>query len=162
LDIKFSRALYDFTVHYKLIYYPSKVIEFISDTIGLPIIFIAYAYAQNSAPITFASYVLLLMLLAEFFVKKLFKRKRPAWTITLGFAFPSSHSLISGICFVVLLAMPVPYNLFFLGFLLLIPLNRIMLGHHYIADVLMGILLGILSGIAWITSMPLILHAALP
>ncbi|WKZ30552.1 MAG: phosphatase PAP2 family protein [Candidatus Dojkabacteria bacterium] len=162
MDVKFSRALYDFTVHYKLIYYPSKVIEFISDTIGLPILFILYAQAGAPAPITFATYVLFFMLIAELFVKRLFKRKRPEWTFMLGFAFPSSHSLLATICFTVLLFVPIPLKPLFLGFLFLIPLNRIMLGHHYIADVIMGVMLGALAGILWLLGLPLMLHFMLP
>lgn len=150
LDVKISKAIYDFSVHYKLIYYISKAIEFASDTFAMPVFFLIYGLAKTPSPISYICYVVFFMLFTEFVVKRIFHRKRPAWTVKIGFAFPSSHSLIAALLFTTVLLMPIPYKPVLMVMLALIPPNRIMLGHHYIADVSIGILAGTFFGLLWV------------
>lgn len=150
LDVKISKAIYDFSVHYKLIYYVSKAIEFASDTFAMPIFFLAYGLSSAPSPISYICYVVFFMLFTEFVIKRIFHRKRPIWTVKIGFAFPSSHSLIAAILITTAIFMPIPYKGAIILATALIPPNRIMLGHHYIADVTIGILGGVFIGLVWV------------
>lgn len=151
VDVNISYQLYDITQKYRLFYFFSKVIEFLSDTIALPLFFLLYSIEGNPSPFTFTAFAMSCVLFGEFILKKVFHRKRPIWgKNSNGYAFPSSHSLAAGIIVGILIALPLQSTPPFLLFALLVPLNRIMLGHHYVIDVLMGFSIGISITAIWL------------
>jgi membrane-associated phospholipid phosphatase len=154
-DVQLSKSIYDFNNHYKVIYYASKALEFMSDTIALPIFYLLYGLAKSPLPVIFVVFTLFFIVFAEFGVKGVFQRKRPVWTLKLGFAFPSSHAFASGVAFGTVLLFRVEYAAFVIPFALVIPLTRILLGYHYIADVIIGFTLGMLIPLLWLASIGL-------
>jgi len=158
-DVSVSRWLYDITQKYRLFYYLSKGIEFLSDTIALPLFFLLYSIQNNPSPFSFTAFAMSCILFCEFILKRVFHRKRPIWGNNgNGYAFPSSHSIAAAVCMGIMFALPIPGALAIFSFALLIPLNRIMLGHHYIADVIFGLSIGFAISAVWIFGlMPLAL-----
>jgi len=90
------------------------------------------------------------MLFQEYSIKNFFHRKRPKTSgKTKGLSFPSSHAFASGFAIVISLAFSFPYSIAIIIFSLLNALNRIIIGVHYVFDVLVGLSLGFLAGGLW-------------
>ncbi len=83
-----------------------------------------------------ASYVLSLIL------KYLIGRPRP-FDFLEGYAFPSSHATIYFFIFAFMADRNEKYKWWFLGIAVLVGLSRLLLGVHYLSDVIGGALLGI-------------------
>lgn len=80
-------------------------------------------------------------------IKNLVKRQRPLYELYDGYSFPSGHSLVVTIFFLSLIFIinkkKILETLSSIC-LFIVPVSRIMLGAHYITDVLAGVLLGII------------------
>ena len=95
--------------------------------------------------------------LNELFTKKIFMRQRPSLLKNSkihktkkikGLSFPSGHALNSGIIAILALYyLPFALAIIVVIFSLLVAFSRVVLGFHYLFDVIVGFILGILSGI---------------
>ena len=93
------------------------------------------------------------------YLKGQFQRKRPEYVDWPDFSFPSGHAFGSALVYGLVAFMLVriwagsrlrlPLACCAIGFVLLIGLSRIMLGVHYMSDVLAGLSLGMAWGAAW-------------
>jgi undecaprenyl-diphosphatase len=102
-----------------------------------------------------------------YFVKQLIGRERPCavephcWATLLPpdrFSFPSGHTIMA-------FSIAVPIGLFYPSILLLlifcatsVAASRVMLGLHYLTDVLAGMALGIAIGLLMFNTIPAVIH----
>ncbi len=93
---------------------------------------------------------LIIGIIIEFGVKKIFKRDRPEFSklYKKTYSFPSSHSLVTGAWMTLVILgdfnLILDVSILFTGFY--ICLSRSVFGHHYISDILGGLIGGILIG----------------
>ena len=96
---------------------------------------------------------MLLWIIVEFGIKKIFKRERPykkdgEWGPHLpieGYSFPSSHATLLG--YLATFIFLKTKAIFLPSLLVFGAINRIFLNYHYISDVLVGLVLGFTAAI---------------
>lgn len=132
-----------------------KAFALFTDGPALPLFIFIYGYTHQVAPLTYVAYILFFILVHEFTIKRIFRRHRPdtAGTKT-GFSFPSSHSFTSGIIIVTCLFFPLPYAWLIILAALFNMINRVLVGVHYLSDVVVGWFLGTLVGLGWVLLLP--------
>ena len=94
---------------------------------------------------------LLLTAVAVAIVKAVVKRERPSQgRLSLGsdkYAFPSGHAARAGAVAVILAAVFTPFTILFVLWAAGLALARVVLARHYLTDVLIGLLLGVILAI---------------
>jgi membrane-associated phospholipid phosphatase len=154
-DVYYSNKVYTLVQEYTPLRIVSKAIGLISDGPALPMFLLLYWYAKLPSAILFAIYTISWMLIHEFIIKAIFKRKRP-YTAgkQRGLSFPSSHSFASGYIFTLCAFLPLPFKPFLILFSIINATNRPALGVHYIADVVAGLTLGAIVAFGWVVILP--------
>jgi membrane-associated phospholipid phosphatase len=136
--------------HFPWMEWPMKIITFFGDSL-VYIILVAIAfwvYKKREAII--AMYVLLTTTFLNFFLKVLIQKPRPDTAIRLleveGFSTPSGHAQGSSTFYGWLMLKAKRLWAYIIApiLVLLICLSRVFLGVHYLGDVLLGVLLGII------------------
>lgn len=151
LDIKLTQKIYRTTKQYRALLFASKVIKVISNGPALPLFILLYGLGNNEGTLSFVVYVIFLVMFHEFTIKGFFHRERPNTAGNqVGLSFPSSHSFASGIIMIITIFFDIPFKAAIIIFTLLNAINRPAIGVHYVADVIAGLTLGILSGGGWI------------
>jgi YegS/Rv2252/BmrU family lipid kinase len=154
---------------------PLRVVEDVFDTLGLTVMTAVLVVAMwvkgHRRAAVFAAAVMLAALVTRTVVKALVSRERPGWQLTEDLlstkAFPSGHAAgvtaFAGILAVLVAMLVRRGNLrraAYAGLLLLVVivgLDRILLGRHYPSDVIGGALLGaglVLLGLAVYSPLP--------
>lgn len=126
-----------------------KVLDLLTIGYGvIPIILIEELFTEKRLELFILSVVgvVLMFLIIENGIKKFIKRKRPYYSKLTSHSFPSTHATSVGYFFVL--------SLFYITNPLIILLiliysmglgfSRVVLGYHYLSDVVVGFLLGIL------------------
>ncbi len=94
-------------------------------------------------------------------IKAHYRRPRPyqrdplfhAHAVALDeYSFPSGHTLHATSCSLILIATVPTLGLCFLPFALATAVSRIVLGMHYVSDVVAGAIVGLLTGAVWLTA----------
>lgn len=100
----------------------------------------------------------LAMLFLNTVVKRIFRRPRPEWSSTGhtpgSYSMPSAHTSMAIVGASIMTHFAPTAAILWWGWVVVLGLSRIMLGKHYLGDVIVGALLGALS--AWLWALPLI------
>ena len=121
------------------------------DIIGFPIAGIALVFLAPKGLLLVASW-LFMSAIIEFVLKNIFKRSRPFmadgdWSEKshiFGYSFPSSHAYVAGFFVTVWLTLHLPYLKLVLVIFTLLPISRVVLNYHFVSDVTVGFIIGIL------------------
>lgn len=150
LDFKYTTAVYETVQKYTLLRNVSKVLGVIFDLPAIPVFLLFYYKGNGPHLILFTCYLTFLIIAQEFGIKRMFNRHRPATAgVQPGYSFPSSHSFTSGIIIAVSLLFPIPLKGVLVFLALVNAINRTALGVHYLADISVGLFLGLAAGLLW-------------
>ncbi len=123
--------------------------------IAFPSFLLYTALKQDTFFITAFSVCLISFILLSLY-RKMADKKRPSEVYSIpsaiekdkkGKSFPSRHSFSAAIISVCLFHISLPLGIVFLGLSFLIAALRVVLGLHFVKDVLVGLLIGILCGV---------------
>lgn len=142
-----------------------KIITFLGSYVGIAIMFIILFTKDKKLSFYFLVFAIALPIL-NYLVKFIINRPRPYITYpeivnvlrAKGSSMPSSHSIvISSICVYSFLAtkryisnkyLRVCVNIAMVVITVLVLISRMVLGQHYITDIIVGVIIGIVSSIA--------------
>ena len=121
------------------------------DIVGFPIAGVTLFFLAPKGPLLVGAW-LFMTLINELVLKNIFKRSRPFmvdgdWSEKshlFGYSFPSNHAYVAGFFVTVWLTLHLPYLKLVLIIFTLLPISRVVLNYHFVSDVTVGFIIGIL------------------
>lgn len=152
IDRKYSERIYKLGLHNPLI---EKTFDLVTILYGIIPFIIAGLILTRSIPVTVEVFVAIIVInftVIENLIKPLIGRTRPSYKEhkISGYSFPSTHAATSTMLFLHIVFTPALYAITPLAVIILlfiylsILVGRVLYGNHYIADVIAGVILGII------------------
>lgn len=153
IDKEYSEKLYR-------IFKPSeamkKLINIFTRGYGaLPIIIIIFLFEENKLKFVLFTflYLVIVFILVENILKRIVNRKRPEYSELNTRSFPSSHAVtMFGATTIYILTYQqhqfwVIFSIYLIVYSLSVSLSRVILGYHFLSDIIAGAIIGISLGL---------------